>query len=201
MPNDYPPGQTAPSPPLPPAGSDLRKALLATIGFEFVFTRKNPPVLKEFSLPGESEGDMTFQGTTYPKKNSKCIETSMTAFNLSGRCFHLDDIDTPVTLLFNDFQIKSSPGDRYSNGEIISTTDLLGSTLQIKVCPYAVSKEINHNFGINKLDIIFPGQQLLTIEDGLKKVQIDSCNVYSYVFPNKPEDFKKMFQVYDEGVE
>lgn len=201
MPNDYPPGQTQPAAPLPPMKSMARNAMLAYMNLNFVFTKKKTAA-KAGSQGDESfadsHGDLSFFVSERPVKKSSCTpEYTMTGFTLSGRCFSVDSNDTDTVLLFSDSRIRSAPDDRYSDGEIISTTDLLGATLLIEVCPYLAS-DLHRNYSLKKIDMTFPGEQTMTLKD-LVGVSKDNCTVYSYTFPSKPENLQKLLTF--QGVE
>jgi hypothetical protein len=195
VPNDYQ-GQRAPDTPLPPPKSIPRDAMIASIKVDFVFSRKDIP------LDELAEGDMSFSVILDPTKNSNCIsKNALTGFTLAGRCFSVgSDDQLNDQLHFTVSPIRNTPDDRYSNGEIISTTDLLGSKLQIRVCPY-VSNEIKNNYSLKNLKIVFPGQQILTLEEDFKRTVGSLCSIHSYTFPAKAEDLEKLFQTNHDAID
>ena len=105
--------------------------------------------------------------------------------------------------------ISNIPDDRYSNGSIISSSDLLGSELEIRFCPLVMLRgpndsqeketELAQKVSLEQVYIAFPGRQELSIAASDKKnVRVaaasgqERCSLWSYRFPGSVEGFKKV---------
>jgi hypothetical protein len=99
--------------------------------------------------------------------------------------------------------ITNSPDDRYSNGSIISTTDLLGSEIEIRFCPLLTldvpnDAEVTQKIRLEQVYIDFPGNQEISIsasdKEHVRSIAAsgqERCSLLSYTFPNTAEQFKK----------
>lgn len=108
-------------------------------------------------------------------------------------------LDVPLETIVNE------PSDRFSNGEIISTLDLLGGQLIVQLCPIATGSRRDHmtdrdygelisSFRVSHLSIEFPGSQELQLgEKELVPVKTskDTCTRVSYDFPKAKEEWKR----------
>jgi hypothetical protein len=103
-------------------------------------------------------------------------------------------------------EISNSPDDRYSNGLIISSADLLGSELEIGFCPLVMlpndtqekEAEFVQKVRLEQVYIAFPGRQEFSIAPSDKKnvrsiaaAGLESCSLLYCTFPSRLEEFKK----------
>ena len=102
--------------------------------------------------------------------------------------------------------VSNGPDDRYSNGAIISTADLLGSRLEIRFCPMiftpnsdrALELRLARLIKLETLYIDFPGRQEFAIAPAdtanvrtADPQDSDHCWSHWYTFPSKLDQFNK----------
>jgi len=99
--------------------------------------------------------------------------------------------------------LANVPDDRYSNGRIVSTVDLLGAELVIRLCAAVYDHSLSDaerdalakKVKLDSIYIEFPGRQefKITPDSGSARTAgpMSDCSYLLYKFPKKESDFKK----------